>query len=329
MMADLEVNDLTVEYTSGDYVIKPIDSLSFQASSGELVILLGPSGSGKTSLLSCLAGILTPASGTITFGDTEVTALTGPALTAYRRGVVGIVFQTFNLIPSLSAEENVAVPLRSQGTERGEARARASRILTTVGLEDRAHHRPGDLSGGQQQRVAIARALAHDPALLLADEPTAHLDYIQVDGVVRIIRDLARPGRLVVIATHDERIVPLADKVVELAARFTAPAAGAQPRALETGEVLFDQGATGDLIYVVEEGEVDLIRIRADGTEENLGTVGQGDYFGELAPLLGFRRAATARARVPARVVGYTVREFRDLMGDKWFASIVKTHSAG
>ncbi len=315
-MADLEIDDLTVEYASGGYVVRPIDNLCLHARSGELVLLLGPSGCGKTTLLSCLAGILTPTSGRIAFGDTELSELSNGGLTDYRRRTVGIVFQAFNLIPSLTALENVEAPLLAEKGTPGITRTRARSLLETVGLADRTHHRPGDLSGGQQQRVAIARALAWDPPLLLADEPTAHLDYIQVESVLRIIRELARPGRLVVVATHDDRIVPLADRVVELAPKSAAGAEGAPQRVeLAAGQVLFEQGSRGDRVYVVEQGEIALARIRADGSEEALDSVAAGGYFGELAPLLGYPRAATARARTAAIVTGYTVRDFREMLG--------------
>ena len=133
---------------------------------------------------------------------------------------MGVVFQAFNLIPSLSALDNVAAPLWAAGVQAGEARARAETLLTRVGLKERMHHHPGDLSGGQQQRVAIARALALDPPLILADEPTAHLDYIQVEEILRLIGELASEGRVVAVATHDDRLLPLADQVVELVPRF-------------------------------------------------------------------------------------------------------------
>lgn len=309
--AGLSVADLVVEYTSGGYVVRPIEGLNAEVSPGELVLLLGASGSGKTTLLSVLAGILTPTSGTVTLGDTEVTALRGHALTDYRRSKVGIVFQAFNLIPSLSAGENVQVPMRAAGTKGHAARERAGELLERVGLSHRVRHRPGELSGGEQQRVAIARALGMDPPLLLADEPTAHLDYIQVEGVLRLLRDIAGGERLVVVATHDERIVPLADRVVSLTPRAKGEDRPPERVTLEAGETLFRQGDQGELIYVVEQGEIEIVRERADGTEEVLAGVLPEQYFGELAPMLGLRRSATARASAPSVVVGYTVGEFR------------------
>jgi putative ABC transport system ATP-binding protein len=211
----LEIRDLTIEYASGGHVVCPVSGLDLSATSGSLV-LLGPSGCGKTSLLSCLGGILTPKRGSIQFGDVDVAALTGAALTAYRRHTVGIVFQAFNLVPSMSAQENVMLPLCNGGVRRREARARAGSLLERVGLRDRTRHRPGEMSGGEQQRVAIARALAFDPPLLLADEPTTHLDCTRVEGVLDLLRALAGGDRLVIIATHDQRLLPVADRVVEL-----------------------------------------------------------------------------------------------------------------
>ena len=222
----LRCRDLVVEYPAGGHTVRPIDGLDIDARPGEMSLLLGASGCGKTTLLSVLAGILRPARGSVRLEATEVTRLHGRALNNYRRHRVGIVFQSFNLIPSLTAAENVQVPLRAAGMGRSYARRRADELLAEVGLAERQSHRPGKLSGGQQQRVAIARALALDPPLLLADEPTAHLDHVQVDGVLRLLREIADAGRMVVVATHDERLVPLSDRAVELGgAGATRPAA--------------------------------------------------------------------------------------------------------
>jgi putative ABC transport system ATP-binding protein len=324
-MAALEIRGLTVQYASGGYVVRPINGLELQVPSGELVLLLGASGSGKTTLLSVLAGILTPTAGTIRFGDVEVTGLRGAALTEYRRHTVGIVFQSFNLVPSLTALENVQAPLWAAKVKPEPTRDRARQLIEQVGLADRAGHRPGDLSGGQQQRVAIARALAHDPPLLLADEPTAHLDYIQVESILRVLRELASPGRVVIIATHDERLLPLADRVVEMTPRAPSDAQVVKQLVLEAGQTVFEQGDPSDLVYVIEQGEVEIVRVRDDGAEERLASLGAGRYFGELGPLFGLRRSATARAVTHAAVTGYPVREFRQLIAPDGIAQVVRT----
>jgi ABC-type lipoprotein export system ATPase subunit len=162
-MGELEVRDLTVEFDSGGYRVRPLDNLSIDAEDGELVVLLGPSGCGKTTLLSCLSCLLKPTEGSIRFQGIEVEALSGAELSAYRQKTVGVVFQAFNLLASLSARKNVMVPMTLAGVGRKEATTRADALLERVALSERVTHRPGQMSGGQQQRVAIARALVHDP----------------------------------------------------------------------------------------------------------------------------------------------------------------------
>jgi putative ABC transport system ATP-binding protein len=242
----------------------------------------------------------------------DVTALDGADLERYRRKVVGVVFQSFNLISGLSAIENVDTPLLAAGVKKRAARERASELLAEVGLEHRMRHRPGDLSGGEQQRVALARALAHDPPLLLADEPTAHLDQEQVDAVLRLLRGLARPGRTVIVSTHDARLVPLADRVVDLAPKSAGRTNGiARLTELSRGQVLFDEGSFGEHIYLVEKGRVEVVR----RDDEVLASYGPGEYFGELGPLLGFPRSATARATQRSVVHALTVPEFKKRLG--------------
>jgi len=310
-MAELEVRDLTVEFNSSGYVVRPLNHLSFDAEDGELVVLLGPSGCGKTTLLSCLAGLLSPTSGSISFRGQEVVGLSGPALGRYRQSTVGVVFQAFNLIRSLTARANVMAPLRLAKVPRGEAAAKADALLATVGLADRAGLRPRQLWGGQQQRVAIARALVHEPPLILADEPTAHLDHIQVEGVLTLLRELASPGRLILVSTHDDRITHIADRVIELVPRFAAADREPEEIRCAPGDLVFNQGDRGDLVYVVEEGEIEIFRIRSDSSEEFLAVIGPGNYFGELGPMLNLPRSASARCRSVARLTGYPLRAFR------------------
>ena len=312
MNADLAVRNLVIEYSSGGYPVRPIDNLDLDAAAGQLVLLLGASGCGKTTLLSVLAAILKPTSGSVKIGDIEVTDLRGAALTQYRRHTVGIVFQAFNLVPSLSALENVMVPMRAAGVGRKASKARATELLERVDLSHRLTHRPAGMSGGQQQRVAIARALAHDPPVILADEPTAHLDYIQVEGVLKLVRELADDGRLVVVATHDERLIPLADGVVNLTPRADTSPREPEVVRLDDGQVLFEQASRGDLVYTVEQGQIEIVRKRDDGTEERLALIEAPNYFGELAPMFGLQRSATARAVGATVVTGYGLRDFRE-----------------
>jgi putative ABC transport system ATP-binding protein len=308
----LEVRDLVIEYASGGYAVRPIDGLDLDGRAGELIVLLGPSGCGKTSLLSALGGILRPTSGTIRFTDIEVRDLSGAALADYRQRHVGFVFQAFNLIPSLNARENVAIPLIMAGVPRKAAMRRADELLVRVGLAERGHHKAGKLSGGQQQRVAVARGLAADPAMLLADEPTANLDFVQAEGIISLLRDLRSDGRLIIVSSHDDRLVPIADRVIHLVPEHRDDDRAPQIVEYGAGELIFEQGTRGELVYVVEAGRVEIARKHADGTSERLAEIAIGEYFGELGPLLGFPRSASARALTPVRLMAYNVHDFRE-----------------
>jgi putative ABC transport system ATP-binding protein len=317
-MGDLRIKDLVIEYATGSgEPIRPIHGLSLEIPAGSLVVVLGPSGCGKTTLLSCLGGILSPTSGEIRFGATEVTGLSRREITSYRRRTVGIVFQAFNLVPSLTALENVMVPMWAAGWTQWSAQERARDLLTRVGLADRTHHRPGQLSGGQQQRVAVARALALDPPLILADEPTAQLDFVRAGEVVQLLRVLAAGDRVVVVATHDTRIVPLADIVIQLSPTATPAPARAQqaPVRLGPGAVLLEHGTVEDLIYVVTEGEVEIAPESSDAGGGLLKIGKPDNYAGQLGPMVRIPRSATVRAPHEATVVSYTVEAFRRQFG--------------
>jgi putative ABC transport system ATP-binding protein len=309
----LSVKTVTVEFSDAGYTIRLLDRFSFDCDDGQLVVVLGPSGCGKTTLLSCIAGLLKPTSGSIWFNDTEVTGLRGPALSAYRRQTVGVVFQDFKLTPSANALSSVMGPLLS-GMSRTAARERATALLRQVGLGERAKHRPDQLSGGQQRRVAIARALAHDPPLILADEPTAHLDFIQVEGILRLLRTLASPGRTVVVTTHDQRITQLADNVVELVPHLPAAERDLRTVTLEAGQYAFRQGDRSDRVYLIQSGEIEILRDLADGSQARLTVIGEGAYFGEYGPMLNLPRSASARALTPAILTGCSIQQFRELV---------------
>lgn len=311
----LVVEDLVMEFVHDGYAIRPLDGLSFTAHAGEIVMLLGPSGSGKTTLLSCVGGMVTPTSGAIRFGDTDIVGATTAQRNAHRRDRVGFVFQAFNLVPSLSARENVATPLMLAGWNRRRAFERADEVLTDVGLAERRNHQPRQLSGGQQQRVAIARALAHNPPVLLADEPTASLDHIQAEEIIRMLRALRDTGRIIIVSSHDARIIPIADRVVQMVEpqRSTGELGEVE---LSAGASLFEQGDPADVIYTIESGEIDIIRILADGAEEHLARLDAGSYFGELGPLLGFPRSASARAHTDVVLVAHDPAAFRGQLNE-------------
>ncbi len=326
-MSDLSIEELVVEFSSGGLVVRPLNGITFEAPSGSLVVLLGPSGCGKTTLLSCLGGILTPTSGTIRFGDQEVSGRSSAELDEYRQKQVGIVFQAFNLIPSLTATENVMAPLLAAGESRNVARERAVELLERVDLGERTGHRPAQLSGGQMQRVAVARAIVNDPPLVIADEPTANLDHLQVDGVIRLLRELAQPGRVVVVATHDDRLLPLADVLVELVPKVATEEREPTSVHLDDGQFVFTQGSHGNLVYVVEEGEIEILREHDDGSLDLLVTRRPGEHFGEMSPLFRIPRSASARAKGPARLTGYTTEQFRDHLGVASLTDLISSAS--
>ncbi len=307
----LVVTDLVVEFIHEKYAIRPIDGLSFEARHGEMTVLLGPSGSGKTTLLSCLGGILTPTSGTIQLGDLDVTGLATSALEDYRRDHVGFVFQAFNLIPSLTALQNVAMPLILTGSKKSDAHDRAAAALDRVGMGDRKTHLPSRLSGGQQQRVAVARGIVHEPPLLLADEPTANLDHIQAEAIIALLRDLREQGSIIVVSTHDARLVPVADTTVQMAEHADVVESAPQRVRYVAGESVFEQGDRADLVYMIDEGTVDVLRVNADGSEELLTRLGPGQYFGELGALLGYPRSASVRATADLVLTAYGPQTFR------------------
>ncbi len=208
---------LTKDYGSGDTRVRALRGIDLDVAPGELTLLVGPSGCGKTTLISILAGTLDPTGGQVSVLGEALGRLSRRQKAEFRARNVGFVFQQLNLLPSLTAAENVAVPLVIQGSAKRQALARAVEILGAMGLGDRGESLPSQLSGGQQQRVAIARALVHRPRLLVCDEPTSALDAQTGQAIMELIRRVAvQPGRVTVVVTHDPRVFDFSDRIVTL-----------------------------------------------------------------------------------------------------------------
>ena len=213
----LRAEKLTKELRAGEIVVQALRGVSLDVERGELLGIIGPSGSGKSTLLGLIGGLDSPTSGRIEIDGVDITNLNERALTRVRNEKIGFVFQFFNLIPTLSALENVALPIQFANKRRFNPNQRAKELLTMLGLSDRLHNRPTQLSGGQQQRVAIARALANSPALLLCDEPTGSLDSESSAVVMQALKDVQRQmGTTVIVVTHNMEIAAQMDRLVTL-----------------------------------------------------------------------------------------------------------------
>ncbi|MBE2267161.1 MAG: ABC transporter ATP-binding protein [Anaerolinea sp.] len=210
----VQIRHLSKGYAEGSRARPILADVDLDIAEGEFFVLLGKSGSGKSTLLNLISGIDTPDSGSLMIDGTDITTLSERELTLFRRDHIGIIFQFFNLIPTLTVRENITLPVELRG---GSADQRALELLERVGLRDRAEAYPDRLSGGEQQRIAIARALAQDPAIIIADEPTGNLDEETGQQILRLLLELTRDvGRTLIMATHNPEIVPLADRVCRI-----------------------------------------------------------------------------------------------------------------
>ena len=214
---DVKVRDLVKVHRTGRIEVQALRGLNVNIKAGELIAIIGPSGSGKTTLLNIVGGLDNATAGSVQVGDQNVTSLSVSQLVDYRRRSVGHIFQNLNLIPTLTAEENIEFSMVAASVPRGQRRGRVQELLETVGLTDRAHHKPEELSGGEQQRIAIAAALANDAPVLLADEPTGELDTVTakcvVDYLVKINREL---GKTIIMVTHDPRVARAAHRILRI-----------------------------------------------------------------------------------------------------------------
>jgi putative ABC transport system ATP-binding protein len=212
----IQLENVSREYGDGK-VVYALDCVSLRVERGERVAVMGPSGSGKSTLLNLICGLDEASSGRIVIDGADIAALDDDARTRLRREKIGMIFQTFNLLPTLSATENISLPLRLQGASRGEAERRAGRMLEKVGLAGRATHRPDELSGGERQRIAIARALIFQPPVLLADEPTGNLDSKTGEEILRLLDDLHREfNTTILMVTHNEEAAAHCDRIIRL-----------------------------------------------------------------------------------------------------------------
>ncbi len=214
-MKILEVNHLSKTYGKGDTMVKALDDVSFTVEQGEFVAIIGPSGSGKSTLLHILGGVDTPTSGSVIIGDEDISKLNETALAVFRRRQIGLVYQFYNLIPILTVEENLTLPLLLDG--RKPDKRQIDSLVNRLGLSKRLNHLPNQLSGGQQQRVSIGRALINNPALMLADEPTGNLDSENSKEIVSLLRQFNKElNQTVIIITHDEKIALSADRIISI-----------------------------------------------------------------------------------------------------------------
>jgi len=241
----IEVEGLQKSFGAGDNRVAALRGVSFRVARGEFVAIMGPSGSGKSTLLHLIGGLDTPTAGSVRISGQDVGAFTDDQLTLLRRRQIGFVFQAFNLLDVLTAEENVALPLILDGVAEGEAQRRAAAAVELVGLAGRRRHFPRELSGGEQQRLAIARALVTEPLLLLADEPTGNLDSATSAQIMSVLRDLVdRRGQTILMVTHDARHAALANRLLRLRdgqlaeEQHLAPASRSPSRVLEDLETL-------------------------------------------------------------------------------------------
>jgi ABC-type lipoprotein export system ATPase subunit len=331
----IELHNVTKNYktAAGDFpALKGVD-LDMQA--GEFVSVIGKSGSGKSTLLNMITGIDRPSTGEVIVNNTALHTLSENKMALWRGRNLGIVFQFFQLLPTISVIENVMLPMDFCNTYPLRQREkRALELLELVDLTEHAYKLPTALSGGQQQRVAIARALANDPPIIIADEPTGNLDSKTADNIFQLFNDLVAQGKTIIIVTHDsglakraERTALIADGEIVNEYVLKAMPALSHPQLLEVtrkakqqqfepGTMILQEGTRGDAFYIVSKGLVEIVLPRPNHSDVVAAQLGPGQYFGEMQLLHGQKRSASARAyeRGPVEVLSLDFDTMRQLL---------------
>lgn len=215
-MTKITLQDVRKVYKMGDTTVEALSDADVEIKEGEFVAIMGPSGSGKSTLMNMVGALDVPTSGDVTIGDQSISDLTEDELALLRSKSIGFVFQQFNLIPSMNATENVALPMLFRNKSKKDRTERAEKLLKRVGLGERLHHMPSELSGGQRQRVSIARSLANDPDIILADEPTGNLDTETGENIMDLLTQLNKEGKTIIMVTHDEKDAEYADRIINI-----------------------------------------------------------------------------------------------------------------
>jgi len=277
--------DLIKIYRLGNVEVQALRGLSMEVKEGEMVSIIGPSGSGKTTLLNIIGGLDQATGGYVQVGDTVVTALSPSKLVEYRRKTVGHIFQTLNLIPTLTAAENVELPMVALGVPRSKRIQRVKELLEIVGLTERAHHKPDELSGGEQQRVAIAAALANDPPLILADEPTGELDTANAKIVVNYLCKVNKElGKTIIMVTHDPSVARAADRILRIED-------GVIKMALAPSEVMAEERAVSYIDQIrARIAEIDRLLAQLD-EDFRKGKIGGDEYVAKRQSLKQVRES--------------------------------------
>lgn len=349
----VELREVVKTYPTPTGLFYALRGVDLRVDAGEFVAVIGKSGSGKSTLINAIAGIDRPSSGSIHIAGTAVHQLDENSMASWRGQNLGVIFQFFQLLPTLTLAENVMLPmefaLRRNGlgrngsgrTERPQRRLKARRVralelLERVDMAAQADKLPSQVSGGQQQRVAIARSLANDPALIVADEPTGSLDSRTADTIFDLFEDLVASGKTILMVTHDSDLAARASRVVMIvdgdvveshirtalpdisAASLVAVSAKLDPQVFTAGTDVFTQGDVADRFYIVVRGELEVIRKTSDGTEHVVSHLESGHHFGEIGLLTSARRNATVRARShnDVSVVSIDAATFQRLVDD-------------